>query len=552
MKLLHKTGAAALALLLLAAPVSAGAFSDVTQETSPYAQAIDALYEQGVIEGYPDGTYRPEQSYTREEFAQLLNKLLAAEQETAVEQAPFPDVEQGRWSAPAIAWAVQAGAIEGRDDGLFWPQDTVSLPEAAKMLLVASGLADNSLSFPNGYLEAAREAGLMEGVPQEGCTRGSVAQMAWNTLRSLASEEQRLALGLGMQNGKLSLLQADGSKLLLTPAPGLSMPEKTVGVLFSYTATEGGMLLSLTPAARLETGIDASQLATQFSNISYELRLGNPDSPEVTAKVTEDTVVYQMIGTQDTGIGYTVIDRDDLPMINGGSGVSTCRVLTCVQEDGVVRAMLVSAPGDLSMTGVYYGLLDSASMVSDNGKSRYLLNVLAAGQEMTLLTEASSGRDLFAPQGSDEDYLMAGRSYVRFRIGQDGAVDQLVKLSQSGQDTPRWVRGVVTALPGDGKGISLSQGYTVQDGTVVPGEDFYSDITVYPMHEQAAVYTVDAFPQDGEDGLLALDDAAGVSIASAESIGVSDADGGSCYVADLLLNTIDGELCAVAVFSYLG
>ena len=70
MKLLRKTGAAALALLLLlAAPVSAGAFSDVTQETSPYAQAIDALYEQGVIEGYPDGTYRPEQSYTREELS---------------------------------------------------------------------------------------------------------------------------------------------------------------------------------------------------------------------------------------------------------------------------------------------------------------------------------------------------------------------------------------------------------------------------------------------------------------------------------------------------
>lgn len=448
----------------------------------------------------PTGPIVPSQSYTREEFAQLLNKLLAAEQETAVEQAPFPDVEQGRWSAPAIAWAVQAGAIEGRDDGLFWPQDTVSLPEAAKMLLVASGLADNSLSFPNGYLEAAREAGLMEGVPQEGCTRGSVAQMAWNTLRSLASEEQRLALGLGMQNGKLSLLQADGSKLLLTPGAGAFDAGKNGGGAV-FLHRHGGRHAAVADAGRrLETGIDASQLATQFSNISYELRLGNPDSPEVTAKVTEDTVVYQMIGTQDTGIGYTVIDRDDLPMINGGSGVSTCRVLTCVQEDGVVRAMLVSAPGDLSMTGVYYGLLDSASMVSDNGKSRYLLNVLAAGQEMTLLTEASSGRDLFAPQGSDEDYLMAGRSYVRFRIGQDGAVDQLVKLSQSGQDTPRWVRGVVTALPGDGKGISLSQGYTVQDGTVVPGEDFYSDITVYPMHEQAAVYTVDAFPQDGEDG----------------------------------------------------
>ena len=83
--------------------------------------------------------------------------------------------------------------------------------------------------------------------------------MAWNTLRSLASEEQRLALGLGMQNGQLGLLQADGSKLLLTPAPGLSMPEKTVGVLFSYTATEGGMLLRRWRRRRqLETGIDAS------------------------------------------------------------------------------------------------------------------------------------------------------------------------------------------------------------------------------------------------------------------------------------------------------
>ena len=551
MKLLRRTGAAVLALLLFAAPVSAGAFSDVTQETSPYAQAIDALYELGVIAGYPDGSYRPDQSYTREEFAQLLKNLLAKQQEVSVEQAPFPDVEQERWSASAVAWAVQTGAIEGRDDGLFWPQDTVSLPEAAKMLLIASGLSQDNLSFPDGYLEAARQAGLLEGVPQEGCTRGSVAQMAWNTLQNLESEEE-LALGLGMQNGRLCLMRADGSKLLLTPVSGLELPDKLVGVLFSYSATEGGLLLSLTQAAELETGIDASQLATQFSNISNELKLGNPDDPEVAAKVTEDTVIYQMIGTEDTGIGYTVIDRDDLPMINGGSGVSTCKVLTCVQEEGVVQAMLVSAPGDLSKTGVYYGLLESASMVSDKGKSRYLLNVLVAGEEMTLLTKATSGDALFAPQGSDEDYLMAGRSYVRLRIGEDGAVDQLVKLLQTGQDTPRWVRGAVTALPGDGKGISLSQGYTVQDGVVVPGEDFYSDITVYTLYDQGAVYTVDAFPQDGEDGLLALDDEVDVSIASVESIGVSDANGGSCYVADLLLNTVNGQLCAVAVFTYLG
>lgn len=550
MKIARRFVTALLAALLLVTPALAGAFTDVTQST-PYADAIDALFEMGVVSGYPDGTYRPDGSYTREEFAKLLFGLLAKQETVSLTKDPFADVAQDRWSAQAIAWAVETGAVQGRDDGLFWPQDTVTIEEAAKMLLVASGLSQKTLSFPDGYMNAACEAGLLEGLAQEVATRGSVAQMAWNTAQKLATSET-LALGLGVQNGKLRVLKADGSTALLTPASGLSLPEKTAGVLFAYRATDAGLLLALTPAGELEDGTDAASLATQFSNISYELKLGNPDNPTVTAKVTADTVIYLQMGTADTVNGYTVIDRDDLPMINGGSGVSTCKVLTCVQKDGRAQALLVLAPGDLSQTGVYYGLLESASKVSDSGKSRYLLTVTAAGQELKLLTKATSGQTLFATSGSDDDYLMGGRSYVRLRVGEDGAVDQLVKLSETAQSNPRFVRGVVTALPGDGRGVSLSSDYTLEGETVVPGDDFYGETNVYSLHEDAVVYTVDAFPLDSVDGLLTLDDKTDVTSASVDSIGVSSKDGSVYYLADLLLVDTKEGTRAVAVFSYMG
>ena len=64
------------------------------------------------------------------------------------------------------------------------------------MLLIASGLSQDNLSFPDGYLEAARRPALLEGVPQEGCTRGSVAQMAWNTLQ-ISNRKKSLRWALG-------------------------------------------------------------------------------------------------------------------------------------------------------------------------------------------------------------------------------------------------------------------------------------------------------------------------------------------------------------------
>ena len=103
-----------------------------------------------------------------------------------------------------------------------------------------------------------------------------------------------------------------------------------------------------------------------------------------------------------------------------------------------------------------------------------------------------------------------------------------------------------------GRGVSLSSDYTLEGETVVPGDDFYGETNVYSLHEDAVVYTVDAFPLDSVDGLLTLDDKTDVTSASVDSIGVSSKDGSVYYLADLLLVDTKEGTRAVAVFSYMG
>ncbi|MDO8648637.1 MAG: S-layer homology domain-containing protein [Candidatus Peregrinibacteria bacterium] len=96
------------------------------------AQAIAALAERGIIEGYPDGTFQPERTINR---AELL-KLLVAGLHSAEVQAEvncFPDVTN-QWFSPFVCAAKRLGWIAGYPDGTFQPNKTVNRAEAIKMI----------------------------------------------------------------------------------------------------------------------------------------------------------------------------------------------------------------------------------------------------------------------------------------------------------------------------------------------------------------------------------------------------------------------------------
>lgn len=157
-----------------------------------YQAAVEALVELGIVNGYEDGTYRPEQNVSRAEMAKLL--VIAAGLEAAAElnegATRFADVNGG-WASGYINVAAEYGYIMGDPDGNFRPDDTVSYAEAVTMALRVLGyksVIEAKGTWPTNYIAKAEDLDMLEDITYgnyaEGAKRGNVAILMWNMLRT--------------------------------------------------------------------------------------------------------------------------------------------------------------------------------------------------------------------------------------------------------------------------------------------------------------------------------------------------------------------------------
>jgi len=136
--------------------VSTG-FSDVNR-THPNYTAITYLSQSGVIGGYADGTFKPENSINRAEVLKIILKGSGIEANEAY-SASFPDVAEDAWFAPFVMKAKALGFVKGNEaDGTFAPERQVNMAEFLKMLLVANKIDVSSFEgktvVPNIPLDA--------------------------------------------------------------------------------------------------------------------------------------------------------------------------------------------------------------------------------------------------------------------------------------------------------------------------------------------------------------------------------------------------------------
>jgi len=96
-----------------------------------------SLYEEGIIRGYPDGTFRPSGSINRAELIKIL-MLGFRDQEILGEMDCFDDVAE-EWFAPYVCAAKRLGWIGGYADGTFRPAQSVNRAEAIKIITEAFG-----------------------------------------------------------------------------------------------------------------------------------------------------------------------------------------------------------------------------------------------------------------------------------------------------------------------------------------------------------------------------------------------------------------------------
>ncbi|MDO4845537.1 MAG: DUF4886 domain-containing protein, partial [Oscillospiraceae bacterium] len=107
-----------------------------------YQNAVEKMAEKGIISGFPDGSFCPEQTLTRAQAAKILCVMLEGEEKAnALTQTEtgFTDVLATHWAAKFIAYCADKGIVAGIGGGKFDPEGTLSSAAFAKMLLVAYG-----------------------------------------------------------------------------------------------------------------------------------------------------------------------------------------------------------------------------------------------------------------------------------------------------------------------------------------------------------------------------------------------------------------------------
>lgn len=156
--------------------------------TAWYSPAVDYALENGIMGGYNNTTFGPNDQLSR---AMVVQVLYNKEGQPAIEGGnKFPDVKGGDWFNNAVTWGAQKGVVGGYGDGRFGPNDNVTIEQIAVILWNYSGnpavggnaadLGAHSDWAANALGWAAGE-GLFEGLPYEAvtdtATRAQTAQL---------------------------------------------------------------------------------------------------------------------------------------------------------------------------------------------------------------------------------------------------------------------------------------------------------------------------------------------------------------------------------------
>ncbi len=168
--------------------VLGASFSDV-DSSNPYHDAIISLSSMGVIKGYEEGgqsLFKPDNNITRAEFAVLVSRLLGVE-DISYSAYDFTDVT-AHYARNQIQTIYKRGIINGYGDAKFGPDDNITYEQAIKMMVGTLGYGFDAEMFggyPQGYIQMAQTLGITSDITAsytESASRGVVSQLMYNSL----------------------------------------------------------------------------------------------------------------------------------------------------------------------------------------------------------------------------------------------------------------------------------------------------------------------------------------------------------------------------------
>ena len=189
--------------------------------------AVESLHYIGIVNGVTLNQYAPHKKVTRAELSKMIVSALAQKTEN---KKSFTDVEN-HWGKAYIEQAAGLGILNGYTDGTFRPDKDVSYAEAIAILLRSIGytnLDSTSGNWYDNYITKMEEILINEGIekinPVEIADRQDIAILLWNTIKSTANGKSLLeknfsnynyisgqkVLDITMHNKRVAYRTADG------------------------------------------------------------------------------------------------------------------------------------------------------------------------------------------------------------------------------------------------------------------------------------------------------------------------------------------------------
>ncbi|ACV64679.1 S-layer domain protein [Desulfofarcimen acetoxidans DSM 771] len=249
-------------LLGVAGSVMAGELSDISGHWAN--NQINSWLNQGLVFGYPDGTFKPDKEMSRAEFVALVNRSFKIQNSN--ETNSFTDVKTGDWFSKDVEAARVAGYISGYEDNTFRPDRNISRQEVAVIVtrllkLDTAGdlteldkFADRSSipSWSQAGLNAAVKNGIINGYPDKTvqpfkaitraeaivCLNAAIAKGS-TTVEKSGIEGKVTYKGSAVKDAAVKLFDKDGFQVIkqtTTDAKGLYKLEVDPGV-YDLTAT---------------------------------------------------------------------------------------------------------------------------------------------------------------------------------------------------------------------------------------------------------------------------------------------------------------------------
>ena len=238
------------------------AYNDIAGEKCE--GAVNVLSALGVVDGYENGTYKPEQTVTRAEMAKLVITALGMDSYATATKSSYSDMANAQWAIPVVEYATNLGIIEGVGGGRFSPGNPLTYEQAATMIVRAIGFttACNEMNgtWPAIYVQKATALGLFENVEGNnygtGANRGDVAIMLYNALNTpmvYADKDGQTLEKTGKDGGKITMmttLNKNGTAVygVLTPEDAdtaLTNVRSLIGAAGKIIKNKDGKVLSI-------------------------------------------------------------------------------------------------------------------------------------------------------------------------------------------------------------------------------------------------------------------------------------------------------------------